>query len=200
MSTKKNSTDFSCSGVGAPPAAECTVESGAADAAAEPFPFVDDGSLARWLKDWQVKKEKSLTRAHFCPHVTLPFSPYMSPVPFVLQLSAADGVGFEHACSESEAELFPVRGRTYLGDRIKQPSASAAFRLISVLLVPSSRKLRHICASHPLPPRPSGAPPVVLIMFQVPGSPRLHLIFVLERDYTQDEVSADSPNTHTCHI
>ena len=114
-----------------------------------------------------------------------------------LQLRAADGVGFDHACSESEAELFPVRGRTYLGDRIKQPSASAAFRLISVLLVPSSRKLRHICASHPLPPRPSGAPPVVLIMFQVPGSPRLHLIFVLERDYTQDEVSADSPNTHT---
>ena len=71
------------SGVGAPPAAECAVESGAADAAAEPLPFVDDGSLARWLKDWQVKKEKSLTRAHFCPHVTLPFSPYMSPVPFV---------------------------------------------------------------------------------------------------------------------
>jgi len=108
----------------------------------------------------------------------------------IWQMPHADSFGdakLEHAWSESPADIFKVRSQGYLQDRIKQPSAPSSFSLRCVLIVPSIDKLHHIAEVHPLPPRPAGAPLRLVIMFQVPGTPRLHLVLCFERSLSADE-------------
>ena len=92
-----------------------------------------------------------------------------------------------HAWSEPPADGFRVRSHAYLSDRVKLPSAQHAFRLRRTLVLPSARKLSHVAAAYPLPPRPPGSPPLLLVVFQVPGALRLHLVLVWERDHAADD-------------
>ena len=114
---------------------------------------------------------------------------------FALQHSDACGGGdgggggvAKHAWSEPPADIFKVRGQHYLDDKVKRPSASCAFSLRRALLIPARDKLHHLMASrrHQLPPRPAGAPLCFVIVFQVPGTPRLHLVLLFERNAAND--------------
>jgi len=134
-----------------------------------------------------------------------------------------------------------VRGQHYLDDKVKRPSASCAFALRRVLLIPSRDKLHHLLASrrHALPPRPAGAPLCFVVVFQVPnereppnqpirpgvhvgfgvaprdrrrhpsiplthpcqvpGTPRLHLVLLFERDAAND-ADVDGRDLHAFEV
>ena len=102
-----------------------------------------------------------------------------------------------HAVSEPPADQFKMRGH-HTGE---EGESSAACRLVHTLLIPSEEPsgesnpgpdapLHHLVSRYPLPPRESGSPPLVIVVFRVPplakGARRLQLAAVFERALAND--------------
>lgn len=79
---------------------------------------------------------------------------------------------------------FKVRGKNYLaaGHALKGKKLAGAapgYELVAARLLRSADKITHLAAEFPLPPKPPGAPPSILIVFRVGAGQKVPVHFAL---------------------
>ena len=92
-----------------------------------------------------------------------------------------------------DCEKFKVRNRYYLtpGHKLKgkkEMSGGRGYVLKTALLIRSHKKLDHVAARFPLPPKPAGVPPTLIINFQVNSTPRQHFVLLYDKVPALDEM------------
>ena len=97
------------------------------------------------------------------------------------------------SCTEAPIDKFKVRNRFYLnkGHALKgkkEPPGVRGYSLKVTALVRSEEPLSHIARLFPLPPKPAGAPPSIVIAFHVntPGEQKQNVIFLFDKEPALD--------------
>ena len=96
--------------------------------------------------------------------------------------------------TEPAIDKFKVRNRYYLnaGHKLKgkkERSNNSCYKLSRAALIRSHERIDHVVSKFPLPPRPPGMPPSIVIVFQVNPAPhpRQHVVFLFDKEPAKDQ-------------
>mmetsp|Transcript_22998 Transcript_22998/g.62429 ORF Transcript_22998/g.62429 Transcript_22998/m.62429 type:complete len:877 (+) Transcript_22998:131-2761(+) len=138
-----------------------------------------------------LRRSMTLGRTTRLPNRRAPSSPPAAMMERAGTLRRALHPEDEHCWDEPEAQLFKLRGKTYLQDRIKVPAAanSTLMQLTAVDLLRAPQPLENLAARPGSPAQlESGANLQLILNFQLPGPPCLSLVlyFAADRERPSD--------------